>query len=114
MSAGHGFPVRQEDDRVRARRVSAALATVLVVSLALSAWAGWMLRKRERAPVPPPVVSAEVGGVKQTLIGPDTSARALADRGREVLESYGWVDREAGVARIPIEQAMRLVVEAYR
>ena len=28
-----------------------------------------------------------------------------------VLESYGWVDREAGVARIPIERAMLLLAE---
>ena len=27
------------------------------------------------------------------------------------LHSYGWVDREAGVARIPIERAMQLTVE---
>ncbi|HEY1251159.1 MAG TPA: hypothetical protein VGH97_08195 [Thermoanaerobaculia bacterium] len=27
------------------------------------------------------------------------------------LSSYGWVDRSAGVARIPIDRAMRLIVE---
>ncbi len=114
MSTEHGFPVRQEEDRVRSRRVSEALAVVLLVSLALGAWSWWILRARERAPVPQPVVAAEVGGVMQTLIGTDTAAYALADRDREVLESYGWVDQRAGIARIPIEQAMRLVVEAYR
>lgn len=29
----------------------------------------------------------------------------------ETLATYGWVDKEAGVVRIPIEQAMRLVAE---
>ncbi len=29
----------------------------------------------------------------------------------QVLSSYGWVDRNAGVVRIPIDQAMRLTVE---
>ena len=29
----------------------------------------------------------------------------------ELLRSYGWVDKSAGVVRIPIEQAMKLVVE---
>jgi hypothetical protein len=29
----------------------------------------------------------------------------------EVLESYAWIDRNAGVVRIPIEQAMKLVAE---
>jgi hypothetical protein len=28
-----------------------------------------------------------------------------------VLTTYGWVDRNAGVVRIPIEQAMKLTVE---
>jgi hypothetical protein len=27
------------------------------------------------------------------------------------LTTYGWVDRNAGVVRIPVEQAMRLVIE---
>jgi hypothetical protein len=36
-----------------------------------------------------------------------------AFRGREnqVLDTYGWVDKERGVARIPVEEAMRLVAE---
>jgi hypothetical protein len=29
----------------------------------------------------------------------------------EILESYGWVDREKGVVRIPIDRAMELVVK---
>jgi hypothetical protein len=29
----------------------------------------------------------------------------------QTLESYGWVDKNAGIVRIPIEEAMRLAVE---
>lgn len=32
-------------------------------------------------------------------------------RERAILDSYGWVDREGGVVRIPIAEAMRLTVE---
>ena len=34
-------------------------------------------------------------------------------RGREdaQLNAYGWIDRNAGVVRIPVEEAMRLTVE---
>ncbi len=38
----------------------------------------------------------------------------LADLRRaeeRVLDSYGWVDKDAGVVRIPIDDAMRLTVE---
>lgn len=34
--------------------------------------------------------------------------RAEEDR---ILNSYGWVDKNAGVVRIPIEQAMRLTLQ---
>jgi hypothetical protein len=30
---------------------------------------------------------------------------------RQVLTTYGWVDRNAGVVRIPIEEAMRLTLQ---
>jgi len=29
----------------------------------------------------------------------------------EVLESYAWIDRNAGIVRIPIDQAMKLIAE---
>jgi hypothetical protein len=29
----------------------------------------------------------------------------------EILTTYGWVDRQAGTVRIPVDQAMKLVVE---
>ena len=35
----------------------------------------------------------------------------LRDREREALTSYGWVDRKAGVVRLPIERAIDLLVE---
>jgi hypothetical protein len=36
---------------------------------------------------------------------------AFRARERGVLDSYGWVDKDKGVVHIPIEEAMRLVVE---
>lgn len=32
---------------------------------------------------------------------------------REVLDSYGWVDREAGIARVPIGRAMELMTPRH-
>jgi hypothetical protein len=37
--------------------------------------------------------------------------KALRAAEDEVLTSYGWVSKEAGIARIPIEHAMQLVLE---
>ena len=36
---------------------------------------------------------------------------AHREREDELLGSYGWVDRNAGVVRIPIDQAKRLLLE---
>lgn len=42
---------------------------------------------------------------------PAADLKALRREKRALLNGYGWADREAGVARIPIEEAMRLSVE---
>jgi len=42
---------------------------------------------------------------------PREDLAALRDREDEALRSYGWVDRNAGVVRIPIERAMALTLE---
>jgi hypothetical protein len=39
----------------------------------------------------------------------DLAALRAAENG--VLDTYGWVDREAGIARIPVERAMALLAE---
>ena len=44
-------------------------------------------------------------------INPQEDLRQLRAREDEILRGYGWVDKNTGVARIPIEEAMKLVVE---
>jgi hypothetical protein len=42
---------------------------------------------------------------------PREDMRALRAHEDEVLTTYGWVDRNAGIVRIPIEEAMKIVVQ---
>jgi hypothetical protein len=42
---------------------------------------------------------------------PRQDLRDLRSAEEAVLTGYGWVDRKAGIARIPIDQAMKLTVE---
>jgi hypothetical protein len=44
-------------------------------------------------------------------VNPREELRGLRSQEDAVLSSYGWVDRESGVARIPIDEAMRLTVQ---
>jgi|SRR5204862_2182677 len=42
---------------------------------------------------------------------PREDLRDLRAQEDQVLASYGWVDKNAGVVRIPIEEAMKIVVK---
>jgi hypothetical protein len=42
---------------------------------------------------------------------PQQELQELSGKQKAQLEGYGWVDKEAGVARIPIEDAMKMVIE---
>jgi hypothetical protein len=42
---------------------------------------------------------------------PREDLRALRAREDDILNGYSWVDRPAGIVRIPIEEAMKLTVE---
>jgi hypothetical protein len=44
-------------------------------------------------------------------INPRGDLRELRAHEDEVLTSYGWVDKNAGIVRIPIEEAMKIVVQ---
>jgi hypothetical protein len=52
----------------------------------------------DRLPVGPLVITDEPGALRQ-----------LRTKERDVLHHYGWVDKNAGVVRIPIERAIELL-----
>ena len=83
-----------------------ALAIVIGIVLAL---AGAWLLTRERGPATnsaaPP--SAMAAPRLQTAPQPDRAAYFKAKQQR--LTSYGWVDRDAGIAHMPLDEAMRLM-----
>jgi hypothetical protein len=55
---------------------------------------------RRAAPPEPRLQSEPIGDL-----------RKLREREQSTLDSYGWVDRERGVVRVPIERAMELTLE---
>ena len=92
-------------------------AATIVISVAM--WGYFrFLEKRERredqVEAVSPMVSASLRRTPpEPRLEPDPLAPRLRMRAREdaVLTTYGWVDRSAGVARIPIARAMDLLVE---
>ena len=56
-------------------------------------------------------VPAEIQGIEQTLFGSEAEARGeWAARARD-LSTYHWVDRQRRIVKIPVEEAMEMLVE---
>jgi hypothetical protein len=59
-------------------------------------------------PIPRQVDQYEVGIVNLRVFALDQRAAQKRLQQMERLRSYGWVDREAGLAHIPVEEAMKM------
>jgi hypothetical protein len=59
-------------------------------------------------PIPKQVEQYEVGIVNQRVFALDQRAAQKRLQQMERLRSFGWVDRESGVAHIPIDEAMKM------
>ncbi len=116
-AAGHG-QVRSEEDRVATLKIVAVGVGALVVFLAASFVTLSYLRMKEGdrplLPVPPEIGQSKIGLVEQQLF--ESANRGERDRAarKERLGSYGWVDRKAGIVRIPIDRAMELSAQGAR
>ncbi|MBI2897024.1 MAG: hypothetical protein HYY06_25935 [Deltaproteobacteria bacterium] len=93
------------------------LAVTALVFLAV-AWMFGVLDERARASMRPPPPMAERGPrvppEPRLEVSPGVTLRRIRAREDEILSSYGWVDRDAGVVRIPIDRAMDLVAGGRR
>ena len=94
----------------------AALIVVAIVIYVLV----WLLfgyftarESRQAAPEYPLAVAQEnrVPPEPRLQTAPRQDMADLRAKEDTVLQSYGWVDRNAGVVRIPIDQAMKLTLE---
>jgi len=66
-------------------------------------------------PEPPgtvsPMAERELPPAPRLQVAPSVDLEQMRAREDEALTTYGWVDREAGTVRIPIERAMDLLAE---
>jgi hypothetical protein len=91
------------------------LALVMIVMLA-ALWillAHWKTRQTARDPRPSPLAEANAPRLPpepRLQSAPVKDMDELRARETSTLTSYGWIDRRAGVARIPIDRAMDLLL----
>lgn len=55
--------------------------------------------------------TTELQSYPRLQIAPQQEMQAFRAREEQELNTYGWINRTAGVVRIPIERAMQLMVE---
>jgi hypothetical protein len=118
----HDFEVKQEEDRVDSK----SIVHVGVVSLVIGAigvfFAGviqvatlGVLRPNLAGPRGPLPAPREISGIEQTplLASPAGRVSGAGIETRQAqaraLSSWGWADRDAGIATIPIERAMDII-----
>ncbi len=106
------FPVHQEEDVIASRTIVRVAVSAIVVGLIGVGVAGLVLRaggvapREAQAPAP-----RTIANIEQTPIWQAEDGVTLRARQRAELRVWGWADRDAGVARIPIDRAKDLVVE---
>lgn len=110
------YQAEQEPEGVHPRTVLLVVVIGTLVAGATVAVSWWLL------PGDPPLGEApaeletereEVGEVFITDLNARGRGLELQDEGRKHLQRYGWVDREEGVAFIPIDVAMNLYLQRH-
>ena len=111
-------PLREEPEAVSAPLVTGALVFTLLMGAALIIGAYALLRGREGELRPSGRfaerslrVDGPVGGVLQEPFEIAGARPSEREQQEQELHQFGWVDRTRRIVRIPIEQAMRLIVE---
>ena len=97
-------------------RFGLGLAIVIVISGLVTWWVFVRLRGDEESRDLPPSPIVQREGVPEIpeprlQTTPERDLAALRAEERQWLESYAWMDRDAGIARIPIARAIELLLQ---
>jgi hypothetical protein len=91
----------------------AGLAILIAISL-LVLWGMYTFlanRQASRMVPLPPLAESQQPPEPRLQPAPSQELKHLRAEEEAVLNSYGWINKEAGVVRIPIERAMELTLE---
>lgn len=118
MTTPGDFEVHQEDDVIPSRRLALITALSLVTGI-VGVFFAWLVLETNtggiRSTLPggagPAPASSTISGLEQSPIFGAGRGNDLKAAERVELSQYRWLDRDAGVAAIPIERAMDLVIQ---
>jgi hypothetical protein len=115
MPDAHDQKYETEDFSPRAIRWFTAGLAILAVTVLLSmGWLLWALgegRPPGQGVVTPNVPAPNMSPAPDLQVASTQDYQDLRSLEDSQLRSYGWVDRDSGIAAIPIERAMELLVK---
>src|SRR5439155_927830 len=111
-------PIERHHERtdINPKYIAAFAAILVCVTLVLYVLV-WGVFDHFAARVSPAPARPSLEGEPQVFpsprlqVDPQQDLEQLRRRERELLDRYGWVDRDAGIVRIPIERAIDIVSE---
>jgi hypothetical protein len=125
----HAGPIQTEGDGISYRNLAWSMVILAVVTLFCYGFVVGLFKFMEsravagdtaRAPLAAPPVQPTiqdgrvVGGpsaVPSLLVGEPQNLQKFRAEEEHLLTSYGWVDQNAGVVRLPIDRAKELLLE---
>jgi hypothetical protein len=118
MTTPHGSTpggYEKSDARPKPILISGVILAVVMILVFVTAYGmmrllGWWERPRLETPASP-LATRTVPIEPRLQVEAPKELTALQTTEQEILTSYAWVNKEAGIARIPVERAMRLVLE---
>jgi hypothetical protein len=113
-TGGHGH---KSEDEIEYWKVILVGVVSLVIFALSTVWAAWILshetKKTEEAVGvthrPARVEKEEIGIVDQVPFSVDTRLQRWKREHSARLNGYGWIDRNKGIAHVPIERAVEAV-----
>lgn len=111
--------VAHEESDVNVGAIIRYGVALLVVAAVIHVFLWWLLAAYERQDARAPTQAYPLAAGQQDRLppsprfqeNPQQELQDLRAKQDSLLNGYGWVNREAGVARIPIGDAMKIVIE---
>lgn len=103
------------DADVRGIALAGVVLVVVVAGVAVALWGLFVFfaYREAQADVPPPPLATpqQLPPEPRLQVAPAQDWQRMRATDTALLNSYGWVDQEAGVVRIPVERSMALLAE---
>lgn len=109
-----GYEVRDVNLRNLVWLTGILAGVVIIVFVVIGLLYSFLNYNQTARSAPPPPLLEEAQGLPPGPLlqrNPKQDMQDMANEQNGILNNYGWVDKEAGVVRIPIERAMELTLE---